>query len=316
VTVTKTTTLPTTSLLIKFAGWFQCRLATDPDPTDEPRGVDGYIHAVPGEPDLDRIIRLQPTYGIVQRSYCPIIGVKVVSVYVDNDKLEDHPLVDALVDFLDNPKFEGRNNILARPGEEAVFPLHIQIKKNKCLIQRNFDDDIRFPPLNQDDRDKFRNLQATGLNINPGAIEDATGIFDLTGVWNKRITRLQSDLAKTSNEIEIAAINSRIKSMSNTAITRIFSARMLYSASLTGTAIFEDIDGYFPGKPIGLGPKDPWTLEFWFGAWDADAQSGYTIGYLGIPISSSKQKVTQVTDASNLIKDLSDMVSNPLMRRL
>jgi hypothetical protein len=144
----------------------------------------------------------------------------------------------------------------------------------------------------------------------------ATGIFDLTSVWNKRITRLQSDLAKTSNEIEIAAINSRIKSMSNTAITRIFSARMLYSASLTGTAIFEDIDGYFPGKPIGLGPKDPWTLEFWCGAWNADAQSGYIIGYLGIPISSSKQKTTEVTDASNLIKDLSDMVSNPLMRRI
>ena len=48
--------------------------------------------------------------------------------------------------------------------------------------------------------------------------------------------------------------------MSNIGITRIFSARMLYSASLTGTAIFEDRDGYFPGKPIGLGTKDPFPV--------------------------------------------------------
>ena len=37
---------------LKFTGWFQCRLATDPDPTDEPRGVSGYVRAVAGEPDL------------------------------------------------------------------------------------------------------------------------------------------------------------------------------------------------------------------------------------------------------------------------
>ena len=53
--------METTSLWIKFEGWFQCRLATDPDPADEPRGVDGYIHAIPSERDLDRIIRLQPS---------------------------------------------------------------------------------------------------------------------------------------------------------------------------------------------------------------------------------------------------------------
>ena len=43
---------------INFGGWAQCRLATDPDPYDEPRGVSGYIRAFVGEPDLDRIIRL------------------------------------------------------------------------------------------------------------------------------------------------------------------------------------------------------------------------------------------------------------------
>ena len=69
------------NIWLKFNGWFQCRLATDPDPTDEPRGVSGYVRAVAGEPDLDRILRLQPP--VVQRSYCPQVGVKVRAVFGD-----------------------------------------------------------------------------------------------------------------------------------------------------------------------------------------------------------------------------------------
>jgi hypothetical protein len=90
---------------------------------------------------------------------------------------------------------------------------------------------------------------------------------------------------------------------------------MLYSMSLTGTAIFEVPDSFFPGKPIGLGPSDPWTLEFWCGGWDADAQSGHIIGYLGIPLVSSNVK-TQVSDAATLIRNLSEMIDDPLERRL
>ena len=43
---------------INFAGFFQIRLPTDPDPTDEKRGVSGYTFALAGEPDFDRILRL------------------------------------------------------------------------------------------------------------------------------------------------------------------------------------------------------------------------------------------------------------------
>lgn len=43
---------------IPFRGWFQARLATDPDDFDEPRGQNGWTFAFEGEPDLDRIIRL------------------------------------------------------------------------------------------------------------------------------------------------------------------------------------------------------------------------------------------------------------------
>ena len=93
------------NIWLKFTGWFQCRLATDPDPTDEPRGVSGYVRAVAGEPDLDRILRLQPP--VVQRSYCPQVGVRVSAVFGDSRYLTtEHPLIGTLVEFLDDPKFE------------------------------------------------------------------------------------------------------------------------------------------------------------------------------------------------------------------
>ena len=46
-------------LKILFEGYWQCRQATDPDPTDDPRGVSGYTYAFGDEGDLDLIIRLQ-----------------------------------------------------------------------------------------------------------------------------------------------------------------------------------------------------------------------------------------------------------------
>ena len=46
-------------LKIHFEGYWQCRQATDPDPTDDPRGVSGYTYAFGDESNLDLIIRLQ-----------------------------------------------------------------------------------------------------------------------------------------------------------------------------------------------------------------------------------------------------------------
>ena len=48
-------------LTLRFSGWVSCRLATDPDPFDDPRGnLSGFRQlAYAGEPDLDRTIRFQ-----------------------------------------------------------------------------------------------------------------------------------------------------------------------------------------------------------------------------------------------------------------
>ena len=51
------------NLVLEFEGWCSLRLPTDPDPSDEPRGISGYTFAFAGEPDLDRILNLQPRAG-------------------------------------------------------------------------------------------------------------------------------------------------------------------------------------------------------------------------------------------------------------
>ena len=60
------------TLTLNFEGWFQMRMATDPDPTDEKRGVSGYTFALAGEPDLDAKVHMQPDEpGVWQRKFGP-----------------------------------------------------------------------------------------------------------------------------------------------------------------------------------------------------------------------------------------------------
>src|SRR4051812_18777626 len=98
-------------LTLDFEGWFQCRLATDPDLYDHPRGLEGSTYAVGSEPNLDRIIR--PQAPVAPRSYGPTVGITVRAVTVDGDPVSGHPMIKAAIDLLDGSKFEGRNGDLA-----------------------------------------------------------------------------------------------------------------------------------------------------------------------------------------------------------
>src|SRR5262245_38929497 len=186
------------------AGWFQVRLASDPAPSDEPRGVSGYACAVAGEPNLDRIIRLQPP--VVQRSYCPAVGVKLIAVYQDGKLTTGHPMLGADVELLDQPRFEGHNGIVAEAGFEPVVPFHFKMAKDGFLIQRTHQDDEEFP---------FAELKATGLNFSAAEIAEATGIWDLPTSWDERKAKLADDLKGTSDPTEKAALAKRIETLSN-----------------------------------------------------------------------------------------------------
>ena len=108
-----------TRLVISFAGWALLRLPTDPDPSDEPRGVSGPF-AFAGEPDLDRILYLQPPANFAPRSQSPPLGVRVTSA-VRTDGEQVPVLASAAVNLLETPKLENRNGTSRCPASSRSF---------------------------------------------------------------------------------------------------------------------------------------------------------------------------------------------------
>jgi hypothetical protein len=280
-------------LVIHFDGWFQCRLATNPDPTDEPRGVSGYTFALPGEPDLDRIIRLQNP--VAPRSHGPEVGVRVNAVTVHGHALADHPMVGAPVAWLDDPKFESRNLLLTddRAGIGLINPFHIHMAGVGMTIRRV---DVLYP----DDPDRklhqippeFLRRRAPlflhGMTRDPIRVADATGMLDPLAYRQQRKERLEADLRRTTNPIAQAALAKRIRELDVTdpANLRVLALSLVqrWHFVLNGPAEVLDPEDRLGGT---LDLAQAWPIEFWMGGWDADALCGYLRGVLSIPFQPS-----------------------------
>lgn len=260
---------------VVFQGWFQCRLATDPDPYDEPRGVSGYVHAYAGEPDLDRVVRLQDPPFV--RSYGPAVGVTVTEVWRNGQKESGHRLEGASVDLLEEPKFEGRNGVVADDGLEPIWPFVLRVEQAPfALARRVVPAAPEFP---------FEGLLAGGVEVALAEIREATGIGNLATVWADRIPRLQQDVA-TAGEPERTAIQERLEFLEGNlaapggGASRFFGARLRYSYELNSTPVIQDPDGWLDSSTDGPGP---WLVEFWLGGWDADVLCGFCRGQLRLP---------------------------------
>jgi hypothetical protein len=254
---------------IKFQGWFECRLATDPDPVDEPRGVSGYLKCLPEEPDFDRIIRFHNP--LVNRSYTPKIGVYVTNIIYKNEVLINHALIGSEFNLEGNPVFYGFNGIIADDGFEPIVPFIISIKKNESIvIQRGIKDE----PITYPFRDTF---PSNGILIGGNDIAENTGIWDFGDVISKRIDLLQADLLLATDELEIFKLNQRIEFLKSPSSQRFFNARMNWNLPLRGEIKTEN------NPHFKISNHSPWSLNFWMGGWDPDGLCGYVSGILKIP---------------------------------
>ena len=121
---------------IQFEGYFQCRFATDPDPSDERRGVSGPTFAAPGEPDLERTIRFND-FQYLRYPRTQEDGVKVTQILVDNVSVPHHPLVGGKVNLLGDPQFRQRNLIISEVALQTLIdPFILQISNNDICIER------------------------------------------------------------------------------------------------------------------------------------------------------------------------------------
>jgi hypothetical protein len=262
-------------IALRFAGYFQCRLPTDPDPTDEPRGVSGFMWAVAGEPDLDRIVRFHDP--VAPRVDDPKVGVFVNRVVVDGAEAPQHPLVNARVELSDDACFEGRNGIVARSGSEPIVPFTLRIATAETVIVR--DSGVRASP--------FAALQPKGLlRSSPAVIASATHRWNFGAVLADRAKKLAQDLAAMGpaeqSSTAAAALRSRLANMQFTAVfaAGLHDARVLYSFPMKGEANVTD-ESHRLDPPLDTAAD--WAVEFWMGAWDIDAMTGFVDGWLMIP---------------------------------
>ncbi|WP_437685252.1 hypothetical protein [Sorangium sp. So ce176] len=273
-------------LILDFAGWFQCRLPTDPDPTDEARGVSGFTFAVAGEPDLDRIIRFQRP--VAPRTHGPTVGVRVTAVSLDGQPMPDHPLVGAAVDLLGEPKFESRNYVLRDSAQGAIVPFRLGIFGDGVEIER---EDVLYPP---DPERRIHEIPALfherrgsliPLTIDRLKIADATGIVDPLAYRRRRKALLEADLQQTDDPVARAALGKRISELSIVAPERLQVATLMvyndYRFDINGPTRIADATR---SLGVQVDTTRDWPIAFWMGAWDADALCGYVRGMLSIPL--------------------------------
>lgn len=253
-------------ITIKFKGWFQCRLATDPDPADEKRGISGYMRTLPGEPDFDRIIRFHNPK--VERSHTPEVGVFVTSLIQDNRLVSKHPLLGAKVNLEDNPIFFGWNSIIADDGAEPIIPLNISISNKDFYISKKYrNNNYDYP---------FKETGAQQLIFGANDLLEQIGIYNEVKFIAERIAKLKEDLKIAKNDIEKYKINTRIKWLQAGISNNFFRFRMNYNIrNMSGNLVLKNVEDV-----INISDKTKWYLNFWMGGWDADAQNGYVSGII------------------------------------
>lgn len=274
-------------LIVNFEGWFQCRLPTDPDPTDELRGVSGFTFALAGEPDFDRVIRFH--HPVAPRSHAPQVGVFVTSVSVDGASIADHPLLGASTDLLGDPKFESRNYVVRDGSTGPIIPFYIELSSNEVILRR---EDLLYP---DDQTLKLHQIPPQFLArrgsllpmmIDPVRIAEATGITDPVAYRKKRQELLRADLRQTNNATTQAALEKRIRELDIVAPRKLqvttLSCYNDYRFGLNGPAAVLDPHNQLR---VEVDTRKEWPIAFWMGAWDSDALCGYVRGMLTIPFT-------------------------------
>ena len=258
-------------ITLHFDGWAEVRLATDPDPSDEPRGVSGWTFAVAGEPDLDRVIRLQPDRA-VGRTPGPSIGVAVRAVELDGAPVDPHPLAGAAVDLLDDPVFEGRNGIVGEDAAEPIVPFHIAVRGADGLL--------------------LRREQPGGVPPSGGVPSAAPHIAAAMGSVPPRVFRarrhreLEAARRLATDEVTQVALDKRLRDIDDNVgggiAEQLMGFALGYHVVLDGPSA-EVLDP--AGVLGGTVSLDPWTADLWFGAFDVDALCAFVKGSLELPFA-------------------------------
>ena len=298
-------------LYLSFQGFFQMRMATDPDPSDEPRGVSGYTFALAGEPDFDNLLHLQPDeegvcerrFGYGKNDLGPRVGVTVRQAkWYDDQTLvyrEAPEYLQARISFV-KAQLTERNGIIIRNDLFAIDPLRVQIRNKRGTLVLDREDflDPNNPdmPITQANSEMLERRQPQGLTNNSVEVAKATGLPDASNdscINNRRIRQrnLEELLKHTRKPVERAALATRISQLN--ILRRWWDLsqggkpidRRAHQLTLQAYGWDVGINGAVRVNKIGADDNPNWPLSFWMGGWDGDALCAYISGYLSIPIA-------------------------------
>ena len=297
-------------LILAYEGWFQCRLATDPDPTNEKWGITGATFSGPGEAPLDRVIRFQDPVDLRFPFESADFGVNVTGVYVSTTNVggqevpveqPNHPLVGAKVELLDDAKYHQRNYIVIEGLNSPIDPFHVRITSKDGDIVIDRDDILVLTNPKATLEEMFlepsviarRSQNGPTVGKSPELVE-ATGIGDYIGYWKKRHEALEDRLKIATDKTEVAALKKRIlymDEMKHDSGTRVDARQFIgllspYEVDINGDAKIDAAPEKLGGS---IGVSQPWPMKFWMGAYDVDLMLGYTKGTLSLPFHANKE---------------------------
>lgn len=188
-----------------FKGVFQCRLPTDMDPSNEPRGRSGWTFAYADEPDLDRVIRFNnPTST---RPHVPNIGVIITDGIIDNEHVSDS-LLGHSVNLGSESYFDGRGGA---DGHEPIANFEFHMGDNKDYIfgesevppRGNGGHTPNFPlPINLED---LRNSRIEKLKLEEDEISKSrlqNILRSLWAIYNMEVTYNVTLIIKEYNPLD------------------------------------------------------------------------------------------------------------------
>jgi hypothetical protein len=289
-------------LVLRFRGWATVRLPTEPDPPDEPRGASGFTFAYPGEPPLDRIIRLQPLDepSLVRPGSPWGWGVYVYDAFVLDclgAVTRRSELMGMRVQLHGSPTFENRNWLLTPPGWEPICPFDLAIEEsqNAPLLRRS-------APLDKADPHRPVWKQPLGKLLAQGAkdiyperetVGSATGIWDALSVLRQREATLVSLMNLETDPVAKHVLGCRLEHV-RLAIANPLERRTMVRFAVERFAItMEGADAVVDDvrAPKGLSLTAPWLADFWAGAWDFDLLAMFVSGSLQIPFENKASDV-------------------------
>jgi len=304
------------TLEINFEGYFMCRLATDPDPTNEERGMSGYTMAFANEDPLDQVIRLQATPEWLELNARPplpdmniTVGVTVRSAHFNGvpydgarDVIGARVYLDGADFPLPGPTFESRNSTVGSDDSFAfvVNPFNLRIQQDDTGVKLTASDFL--DPANPgrplwkiSEPSVYSRRLPNCASTGDTEVAEAVNVFDAYGYFRDRrryLGKLIRDTCAACNEAGSKAERGRCEAQIESYRSRIYQLQhwgnRVISKIQTKVGWEYHING--PQTAEGnLGGKvdtsSPWRVKYWFGGWDGDLLLGYTRGFLAVPFT-------------------------------